>query len=141
MANFRSRDVAVRVGGRVAALEPYLVRPFTIIELDEKVGVCGETTFRVYVHLGDPAVDAIRVELGIPGSIQRVAEIQPAPVAAQLYHLRPAVQGLSSLWMRRPADDPAQVDGPCMSGVERVANVVLAQLPGAPTGDVEEAVV
>src|SRR5918992_5151520 len=137
MANFRSRDVAVRVRGRVAALEPYLVRPFTIIELDEKVGVCGETTFRVYVHLSDPAVDAIRVELRIPGSIQRVAEVQPAPVAAQFHHLRPAVQGLSGLRMRRPADDPAQVDGSGVLWVERVGDVVLAHLPGSPAGDVE----
>jgi hypothetical protein len=45
------------------------VRPLTIIELDEEVGVHGETALRVYVHLGDPAVDAIRVELRIPGRI------------------------------------------------------------------------
>src|SRR5215208_7714861 len=141
MANFRSRDVAVRIGGRIAALEPYLVRPFTIIELDEEVGVCGETTFRVHVHLGDPAVDAIRVELRIPGGIERVAEVQPAPIAAQFHHLRSAVQGLSGLRMRRLADDAAQVDGSRMPGVERVGDVVLAHLPGAPAGYVEELIV
>src|SRR5215218_4980721 len=90
MANSHSRGVAVRVGGRIAALEPYLVRPLTIIELDEEVGVHCETALRVYVHLGDPAVDAIGVELRIPGSIQRVAEVQPAPIAAQFHHLRSA---------------------------------------------------
>src|SRR5918999_6270971 len=138
MANFRSRDVAVRVGGRVAALEPYLVRPFTIIELDEKVGVCGETTFRVYVHLSDPAVDAIRVELRIPGSIQRVAEVEAAPVAAEFHYLRSAGQGLSGLRMRRPADYATQMHGSRVSGVEWVGDVVLAHLSGAPAGYVEE---
>src|SRR5215211_4306040 len=141
MANFRSRDVAVRVGGGVAALESYLVRPFIIIELNEKVGVCGENTFRVYVHLGDPAVDAIRVELRIPGSIQRVAEVQSAPVAAQFHHLRSAVQDLSGLRMRRLADDAAKVDGSRMPRVEWVGDVVLAKLPGCPAGDVEELIV
>src|SRR5918992_564864 len=141
MANFRSRDVAVRVGGRVAALEPYLMRPFTIIELDEKVGVCGETTFRVYVHLSDPAVDALRVELRIPSGIERVAEVEAAPVAAQLHHLRSTGQGHSGLRMRRPADDATQMYGSRMPRAERVGDVVLAQLPGAPAGDVEELVV
>src|ERR671910_1602236 len=43
--------------------------------------------------------------------------------------------------MRRLADDAAQVDGSRMPGVERVGDVVLAQLPGAPAGHVEELVV
>src|SRR5918997_3622880 len=138
MANFRSRGVAVRVGGRVAALEPYLVRPFTLIELDEEVGVHGETALRVHVHLGDPAVDAIRVELRVPGGIQRVAEVKAAPVAAQFHHLRSAGQGLSGLRMRRPADYATQMHGSRVSGGEWVGDVVLAHLSGAPAGYVEE---
>src|SRR5215211_5217984 len=141
MANFRSRDVAVGVGGRVAALEPYLVRPFTYIELDEEVGVYRETALRARVQLGDPAVDPFRVELGVPRGVQGVAEVHSAPVPAQLHHLRSAVQGLAGPWVRRLADDPAKVDGSRVPGVERVRDVVLAHLPRPPAGDVEEPVV
>src|SRR5829696_3849791 len=117
------------------------MRPFIAIEVDEEAGVYCDTTLRVYVHLGDPAMDAIRVELRIPCSIERVAEVQPAPVPAQLHHLRPAVQGLSGLRMRRLADDATQMDGSGVPRVERIGDIVLAHLPGAPAGDVEEAVI
>src|SRR5918992_4433545 len=140
MANFRSRDVAVRVGGRVAALKPYLVRPLIGIELDEEVGVYGETTLRVHVQLGDPAVEALRVELLVPGGIERVAEVHPAPVAAQFHHLRPPVQGTGGR-VRRLANDSPQMHGARVPGVERIGDIVLPHLSGTPTGDVEEAVV
>src|SRR3712207_9233707 len=123
MANPRSRDVAVRVRGGVAALEPYLVRPLIGIELDEEVGVYRDAPIQVHVSLGDPAADAIWVELCIPGGIQRVAEVHPAPVAAQLHHLRPAVQRASRAGVRHLANYASQMHRASLSGVERVGDV------------------
>src|SRR5205085_1269935 len=104
-------------------------------ERDEEVRIDLHPALRVGVDLGDPAADALRVELGIPGLVQRVAEVNAPPVAAHLDHLRPTVD-LSALRMLGARDDPAQAQRAGLLRMERIAHVILLELASAPTGDV-----
>ena len=60
-----------------------------------------------HVDLGHPAADAVRVELVVPRRVERVGEVDALAVAADLDHLRTAVQRLPRLaGMRRAATMP-----------------------------------
>ena len=94
------------------------------------------------VELHHPAVDAVGIELRVDGAVERVGEIDAPAVAADLDHLRPAVERpVLGARMRRPRDDAADADLAGELRVERIGHVVLLQVAGAPAGDVEEAVV
>ena len=87
-------------------------------------------------------VDALGIELRIDRAVERVGEIDPPAVAADLDHLRPAVQRP----VLRPDAPPATTMPPILHlagqlRVERIGHVVLLHVAGAPAGDVEEAVV
>src|SRR3954464_12467315 len=101
-----SRREAVRVARRVASLEANLVGAVPA-ELDEELGVDREVA--VVVELDHPAVDALGVELRVPARVQRVREVDALAVAADLAHLRAAGE-LARRGVRRPPDDPAEVD-------------------------------
>src|SRR5207244_13229096 len=62
-------------------------------------------------------------------------------VSADLHHLGPAVQGLTLLGVRGPADDAAEPHGSGELGLEGTRHVVLPHLSGAPARDVQELVV
>src|SRR6266404_8827180 len=62
--------IAVGVRGRVAAFQPDLVRALSL-EPDEEARGDGDSTLRIGVDLDHPALDAVRVELGIPAGIER----------------------------------------------------------------------
>jgi hypothetical protein len=61
---------AVGVRRRVAATEAHLVRALAR-ERDEDVGVDGQGPIFVGVELDEPAVDALRVELDVPGRVEQ----------------------------------------------------------------------
>ena len=71
----------------------------------------------VVVELDHPAVDALGVELRVPGGVQRVGQVDALAVAADLDHLRAAVDGARGR-VRRVADDPADAHA---AGLLRVA--------------------
>src|SRR3954467_14797863 len=107
-----SRREAVRVARRVAAGEAYLVWALAG-ELDVEVRV--DLQVAVAVELDHPAVDALGVELAVPGGVQRVRQVDALAVAAHLDHLRPAGQ-LARRRVRRAGGDapggrPARVLG------------------------------
>src|SRR5437764_5967672 len=129
----------VGVGRGVAALEADLVRAL-YLERHEEVRVRSDATIRVGVELHDPPLDALRLELGVPGGVQRVRHIDSLPIPADLHHLRAAVEGAGRR-VSALVDDAAEVDRAGELGVERVRNVVLAELAGSPARDVEEPVV
>jgi hypothetical protein len=98
-----------RVGG-VAALKTDLVRPL-LAEVHEEIRVEREAAVDVRVGLGDPALNGVGSELLVPARVQRVAdEVHPPPVAADLDHLRRAVEGLPGLGVRRLANYAAEVE-------------------------------
>src|SRR5690606_32121872 len=91
----RWRCVLVRVAERVrrgvAALQAHLVRPQRP-ELREEARVERHPPVLADVELRRPAHDALRVELLVPGRVERVREVDAPPVAADLHHLRAAVE-------------------------------------------------
>ncbi len=110
--------------------------------LDEKIGIKGNAAIRIGIKLYHPAVDAFGIELIIDGAIQRVGKVDPPPVAADLHHLRTAVQSTrANFGMRLAGPDAADPDGASQLGCERVGHVVLAQVAGTPAGHVEKAIV
>ena len=96
---------------------------------------------RVGVELGDPSANALRIELFVPRAVERIGHVDAAAVAADLDHLRAAVE-LAGLGMRRVRGDAADPHASRSSlRMERIAHVVLPQFAGAPARNVEELVV
>src|SRR5205809_3846595 len=121
---------AVRVRGRVAAFEADLVRPLAL-ELHEEVRVDGQAAAGRRVKLRRPALDTLGVEDRVPGAVERVGQVDPAAVAADLDHLGSAVQG-TVLRVGALRDDAAQPHRAGQLRLEWVGDVVLLELAGAP---------
>src|SRR6202034_193560 len=96
---WRLRREAVGIAGRVAALQPDLVRAAATerVALHEEPLVERDPAAGVRVYLGHPRADAVRVELLVPRPVQRVGEVDPGAVPADLDHLRATEQ-----WLVRP---------------------------------------
>ena len=108
----------------------------------EEPAVQLHAAFGPHVDLGHPAADAVRIELVVPRRVEPVGEVDALAVAADLDHLRAAVQRLSGLArVRRAADDAAEPDRADLLRLERVADVVLDELARAPARHVEIPVV
>src|SRR6266508_5506261 len=86
---------AVRVRGCVAALQSNLVRSLALREAREESLVERHAALGLRIELGHPALDAVGIELGVPGCIQRVADVRAPTVAADLDQLRSTVQRLA----------------------------------------------
>src|ERR1700751_3396222 len=67
---------------------------------------------------------SLRIELVIPGRIERVGPIDPLAVAADLHHLRTAGIGLA-VGVRRAARDAADMHRARQLGLSGIADVVL----------------
>jgi len=106
-------------------------------EVDEKLGIDHHAAFRLGVELHHPALDAFRIELSVPWSIERIGEVDAPAVAAEFDHLRGAVQrSLRILRMSSLADDSTQVYRSGFSRVEGIGDIVLQELAGSPAGDI-----
>src|SRR5215813_14007794 len=84
--------IAIGIRRAVAAVEPHLMRAMRLRPLDEKFRIERDSAFRPGVELHHPAVDSLGIELRIDRAVERVGEIDPLAVAADLDHLRAAVQ-------------------------------------------------
>ena len=134
--------ITVRVRRCVAALQADLVRAMLRVELDEELRIEGHRAVGCDVELDHPALDAVGIELIVPRAVERVREVDAPPVAADLDHLRAAVERRRRIRrMRRAPHDAADVDRADELRMERIAHVVLAHLAGAPARRVEVAVV
>src|SRR4029453_14659735 len=83
--------VAVRIGGGVSPFEAHLMRPHPV-RLQEESGVKLHAALGPHVDLGHPPSDAVRIELLVPRRVETVGEVNALAVAADLDHLRSAVQ-------------------------------------------------
>src|SRR3546814_7241134 len=54
------------------SFEPYLMSAECIVELQEEVGIRFDAAVGFGIELDHPALDAVRVELAVPGPVQRV---------------------------------------------------------------------
>src|SRR6476469_3806295 len=133
MPRRRSRREAVGVARGVTALEAELVRALAV-ELQEELRV--ELERAVVVELDHPAVDALGVELRVPRGVERVGQVHALAVAADLDHLRSAVDGARG-GVRRALDDAAEADAGGLLRAAGVRDVVALELAGAPAGHEE----
>src|SRR4051812_2575648 len=128
--------VAVGVGGGVAALEPYLVwaQSAPIVAGEEEPLVRHEAPDAgIGVELRHPRADTGWEELVVPGAVERVGEVDPPAVAADLHHLRAAGQRPVRLSrVGGAAHDPAQTCRADLARPRRVRDVELLELAGAP---------
>src|SRR5258708_580397 len=103
-------------------------------KLHKEVRVNLQASLRRRVQLHHPTAKAIRVELLVPGRIERVCEIDALTVTAHLDHLRSAVERrLGLLRVRGFSHNSSQVHRPCKLRVEGVRDIVLPEFSRAPT--------
>src|ERR1700738_5616325 len=84
--------IAVRIRRRIASFESDLMRAMRARPSEVERLIDLETPGRRRVELDHPAVDPVRIELIVDGPVKRVREIDAVAVAADLDHLRPAVE-------------------------------------------------
>src|SRR5947209_15245893 len=84
--------IAIRIGRAVAALQADLMRPMALRPIDEELRIERNPAIRARVELHHPAVDSLGIELRIDGAVKRIGEVDALPVAADLHHLRPAIE-------------------------------------------------
>src|SRR5712671_7364289 len=82
-----SSRIAIGIRRTVAAFEPYLVRPVRRRPIHEEFRIEADAAVRLGVELDHPSLDAVGIELRVDGAVQRVGEINPPSVAADLHHL------------------------------------------------------
>src|SRR5215213_9799528 len=76
-----SLRIAIGIGRGVAALQPDLMRPL-VAKIEEEVGVEAHPALGVGIELDHPALDAVGIELSIPGQVEGVGDIDAAPIPA-----------------------------------------------------------
>src|SRR5258705_14006854 len=100
---------AVRIGAGVTALQVNLVRTHAVA-LDESGLIELDAAVRAHVDLGQPALDAVGIELIVPRAIQRVGHVEALAVTADLDHLRCTVERfVRTRWMRLAANDASEL--------------------------------
>src|ERR1043165_8155578 len=92
-------------------------------ELDEEVRVDPEGPSRLGVELDHPALDPVGIELRIPARVQRVGQVDALAVAADLDHLRAAVDRARGR-VRASPDDAADANAAGLDRVGRIGDVV-----------------
>src|SRR5436190_1680499 len=139
-ASFRVR-ITVGVRRSVAPFQPKLVRAQPV-ELNKEFLVEFHPTLWVGIDLYHPTLYPIGIELFVPRRVQRVGEVDALAVAADLDHLRTAIQSLLGLLrVCRPAHDATEVDRTSLLRVRRIRDVVLDELTCPPARNIQEAVV
>src|SRR6185295_6054345 len=89
-----------------------------------------------------PTLYPIRIELFVPGLIERVCEVDPAAVAADLDHLlRPVERRIGGSGMRRAPYDASQMHGSGQLWIERIGNIVLPNLARAPARNIKKTII
>src|SRR5271154_3681915 len=112
-----------------------------IPEFEKEFRVDGHAARGPSIELHHPAANSVRIELRVPRRIQRVREIDATSIAAELHHLRAAVQTTTGIFrMRGATHDAAQMHGAGFLGMKRVGNVILQEFAGAPARNVKETV-
>src|SRR5262245_55548479 len=132
--------IAEGVGRAVAALKADLMRPVSVGDLDPEILVQVDATVGANVSLYHRARHTTRVELIVPGRIQRISPVHPLAIAADLDRLRPATECLA-VWVAGPSRDAANMHRSSQLGCARITNIVLAHLAGAPARHIEKPVV
>src|SRR5687768_2803475 len=90
-------------------------------ELEKEAVVERQNAVSADLGLGHPAADAVGIELLTPRGIQRVRDVHACAVAADLEHLRSAIERPSvSRGVWRAVDNRADADRCDEPGIERI---------------------
>src|SRR5215472_16212988 len=116
------------------------MRPVSIRKADPVVLCQLETAARVRIGHDLSAWYTVRIELVVPGRIQRVGPVNPLAVTANLHHLRAPCVRLA-VGVLCTASNAADVDRARKLRLPRVGDVILTHFTGSPARDVEEPVV
>src|SRR6516162_7873990 len=101
-------------------------------EIHEELGIQLHAAFRSGLELHHPALDPLRIKLGVPRRVQRVGEVDALAVAAELDHLGGAVQwSLGLHGMRSLTLDAAEMHRSGFSRAEGIGDIVLQKLASA----------
>src|SRR5258708_24631160 len=108
-ASLRVR-IAIGVRRSVSPFEPHLVCT-QLVELYKEFFIELHSALGAGIDLHHPTLYTIRIELIVPWRVERIRKVHALTVAADLDHLRTAVECLRGLLrMSRPAHDAAKVD-------------------------------
>src|SRR6266700_4705452 len=140
LCSHSNRRIAERIRRTVTAVEPDLMRPVPVGEADPVVLCQFEAAGGACMghHLG--AWNALRIELVVPGRVERVGPVYALAVAADLDHLGSTGIGLA-VRMRCAGCDAADADRPGKPGLAGISDIVLTHLSGAPAGHIEKLVI
>src|SRR5215212_12162556 len=108
-----------------------------VAEIEEEVGIKAHAARRVGIELDHPPLDALGIELRVPGQVERVGDVDTAPVAANLDHLRTTVERSRRGRMGSLTDDAADADRADLFRLGRIRDVELLQLARAPARDIQ----
>src|ERR1700757_1810735 len=104
------------------------------LKLDEELFIEFHPARWMGIDLYHPTLYTVGIELLVPRGVERVGEISALTVAAELNHLRTAVESLLGLlWVRAWAHDAANVDRAGLFRVGGIGDVVLDEFPCPPT--------
>src|SRR5882762_2391068 len=111
---------AVGIGRGITGLQVNLVGA-EVSELQKQIGVESNATSVVGIELCHPAANSVRIELLIPAAVERVGDIDPLPITADLDHLRTAIQGTLRVFRASLVrHDAAQLHRSAQYGIEGV---------------------
>src|SRR5580765_1128165 len=112
------------------------------VELDEELFIELHPALRVRLKLNHPTLQTVGINLLIPRSVERIGEIDALAIAADLHHLRAAVQRLLGLArVSRPSHNATQMHRARLPLVNWVRNIVFDELPRSPARNIKEAIV
>src|SRR6478609_8677490 len=82
------------------------MRPMRLRPFDKEFGVERNAPAGIDIKLHHPAVDSLRIELRIDSAVKGIGEVDAFAVAADLHHLRSAIERLVRRGMRCPRREP-----------------------------------
>ncbi len=80
------------------------------------------------------------IKLIVPSAVERIGDVQPPAVQAELEHLRAAGE-FAAVNLPGLADQPADIDLPRSFGLNGSRDVVLPNVPLQPVGEIQESIV
>src|ERR1700720_1932714 len=136
-----SRWITKGVRRRVASFQALLGEPM-FCGPDKKVRIECQRAIRFCGCLNKPGANPVRIKLLIPGCIEGVGKIDAFTISADFDHLRSPVEcDTRLLWMRRSANDSADLKDRGKFRTIRDGDIVPAEFPGPPAGDIEPFVI
>src|SRR5215471_12103943 len=117
------------------------MRPMAGRPVDTEIAVELDAAVGLGIDLDHPTVEAFGVELRVDRAVERVGEVNAAAVAANLDHLRSTIERCGAFGVRSARHDPADPQLAGQPRIERIADIVLLEITGAPARHVEKLVV